>query len=274
MDAAHLIYAQLLKDNCFWSFRDAADTHLLQLPHGNSVTAPENAIFRIESRVDEYIRLMDASEEVMNVDRENYNEYAINVDRYLHNAVDRQPISLESWSSEKVENLCSGELELLINKLRKYMRAIRHSLDDIPGISSDLCMHRIHLEDGSKSSIEHQRKLNPNLKEVGKTEILKLLDAGVIYLISDSNWVSPMHVLPKKGGITVVKNDKDELIPMRTVTDHRMCIDYRKLKAAPRKDNFPLPFIVQMLEWLAHHQYYCFLNGYFRFFQIPIHPDD
>ena len=115
------------------------------------------------------------------------------------------------------------------------------------------------MEDDSKSSIEHQRRLNPNLKDVVKKEIMKLL----------------VHVVPKKGGITtVVKNDRNELIPMRTVTGHRMCIDYRKLNAATRKDHFPLPFIDQMLERLAHHKYYCFLDGYSGFFQIPIHPDD
>ena len=85
-------------------------------------------------------------------------------------------------------------------------------------------MHQIHLEDDSKSSVEQQRKLNPNLKEVVKKEIIKLLDAGVIYPISDSNWVSPMHVVPKKCWITVVKNDKNELIPTRTVTEHRVSI--------------------------------------------------
>ena len=71
-----------------------------------------------------------------------------------------------------------------------------------------------------------------------------------------------------------MKNEKDELIPTRTVTGHQMCIDYRKLNAATRKDHFPLPFIDQMLERLANHQYYCFLDGYSGFFQIPIHPDD
>ncbi|KAL0734144.1 hypothetical protein Bca4012_010354 [Brassica carinata] len=135
-------------------------------------------------------------------------------------------------------------------------------------------MHRIHLEDESMTSIEHQRRLNPNLKDVVKKEILKLLDAGFIYPISDSKWVSPVHVVPKKGGITVVKNDKDELIPTRTITGHRMCIDYRKLNSASRKDHFPLPFIDQMLERLANHPFYCFLDGYSGFFQIPIHPND
>ena len=71
----------------------------------------------------------------------------------------------------------------------------------------------------------------------------------------------PVHVVPKKGGITVVKNENDELIPTRTVTGHQMCIDYRKLNAATRKYHFPLSFIHQMLERLANHQYYCFLDG-------------
>ncbi|KAG7559513.1 Reverse transcriptase domain [Arabidopsis thaliana x Arabidopsis arenosa] len=133
---------------------------------------------------------------------------------------------------------------------------------------------RIHLENESYPSIEPQRRLNPNLKEVVKKEILKLLDAGIIYPISDSTWVSPVHCVPKKGGMTVIKNSKDELIPTRTITGHRMCIDYRKLNAASRKDHFPLPFIDQMLERLANHPYYCFLDGYSGFFQIPIHPND
>ncbi|XP_013624639.1 PREDICTED: uncharacterized protein LOC106330764 [Brassica oleracea var. oleracea] len=126
----------------------------------------------------------------------------------------------------------------------------------------------------STSTSQHQRRLNPNLKDVVKKEILKLLDAGVIYPISDSKWVSPVHVVPKKGGITVIKNDKDELIPTRTVTGHRMCIDYRKLNSASRKDHFPLPFIDQILKRLANHPFYCFLDGYSGFFQIPIHPND
>ncbi|CAA7046799.1 unnamed protein product [Microthlaspi erraticum] len=154
-----------------------------------------------------------------------------------------------------------------IDKVRKYHKPKLR-------ISPELCTHRIILEDESSSSIEHQRRLNPNLKEVVKKEIMKLLKAGVIYPISDSAWVSPVHVVPKKGGITVIKNEHDELIPTRTITGHRMCVDYRKLNSSTRKDHYPLPFIDQMLERLANHQYYCFLDGYSGFFQIPIHPDD
>ncbi|KAG7559515.1 Integrase catalytic core [Arabidopsis thaliana x Arabidopsis arenosa] len=172
------------------------------------------------------------------------------------------------------DELNTDQVNLLLTELRKYRRAIGYSLDDIKGISPNLCTHRIHLENESYSSIEPQRRLNPNLKEVVKKEILKLLDAGIIYPISDSTWVSPVHCVPKKGGMTVIKNSKDELIPTRTITGHRMCIDYRKLNAASRKDHFPLPFIDQMLERLANHPYYCFLDGYSGFFQIPIHPND
>ncbi|GJU57782.1 reverse transcriptase domain-containing protein [Tanacetum coccineum] len=89
-----------------------------------------------------------------------------------------------------------------------------------------------------------------------------------------SSWVTPIHVVPKKGGMTVVLNDNNELIPSRTVTGWRVCIDYRKLNDATQKDHFPLPFIDQMLERLYGNEYYCFLDGFLGFFQIPIAPED
>ncbi|GJW91880.1 reverse transcriptase domain-containing protein [Tanacetum coccineum] len=112
------------------------------------------------------------------------------------------------------------------------------------------------------------------LQDVVKNEIVKLLDSGLIYPILDSSWVSPIHVVPKKGGMTVVLNDNNELIPSRTVTRWRVCIDYRKLNDATRKDHFPLPFIYQMLERLCENEYYCFLDGFSGFFQFPITPED
>ena len=123
-------------------------------------------------------------------------------------------------------------------------------------------MHKILMEENAKTSIEHQRRLNPIMKEVVKNEILKFLNAGFIYAISDSPWVSPVHVVPKKGGMTVVRNEKNELIPIRTVTGWRVCIDYKKLNISIRMDHYPLPFIDQMLDRLARHPYYCFLEGY------------
>ncbi|GJY03748.1 reverse transcriptase domain-containing protein [Tanacetum coccineum] len=130
------------------------------------------------------------------------------------------------------------------------------------------------MEDYFKPSVQPQRRVNPNIKEVVKKEVIKLLDAGLIYPISDSSWVSPIQVVSKKGGMTVVKNEKNELIPQRTVTGWRVCIDYRKLNNTTRKDHFSLPFIDQMLERLARHEYYCFLDGFSGYFQIPIAPED
>ena len=93
-----------------------------------------------------------------------------------------------------------------------------------------------------------QRHLNPNMKEVVRREVLKLLDAGIIYPISDSKWVSPTQVVPKKSRVTVMKNEYNELVPTRIQTGWRICIDYHKLNITTRKDHFPLPFWDQVLE--------------------------
>ncbi|GJR11160.1 reverse transcriptase domain-containing protein [Tanacetum coccineum] len=134
--------------------------------------------------------------------------------------------------------------------------------------------HKILMEDDSKPKIQYQRRVNPKIHEVIKKEVIKLLDAGLIYPISDSPWVSPVHYVPKKGGITVIENENNELIPTRLVTGWRVCISYRKLNDATRKDHFPLRFMDQMLERLARNEYYCFLDGFSGYFQIPIDPQD
>ena len=112
------------------------------------------------------------------------------------------------------------------------------------------------------------------MKDVVRKEVLKWLNAGFIYAISDSPWVSPVHVVPKKGGFTVIRNERNELIPTRTMTGWRVCIDYRKLNIATRKDHFPFPFIDQMLDRLAGHPNFCFLDRYSRYNQISIAPKD
>ncbi|GKD59508.1 reverse transcriptase domain-containing protein [Tanacetum coccineum] len=111
-------------------------------------------------------------------------------------------------------------------------------------------------------------------EEVVKKDVIKLLDAGIIYPISDSPWVSLVQVVPKKGGMIVVRNEKNELISQRAVTGWRVCNDYRKLNNVTRKDHFTLPFIDQMIERLAGHDYYCFLDGFSGYFQIPIALED
>nr|GEY10475.1 reverse transcriptase domain-containing protein [Tanacetum cinerariifolium] len=130
------------------------------------------------------------------------------------------------------------------------------------------------MEDDYKPTVQHQRRVNPKIHEVIKKEVEKLLDAGLIYPISDSPWVSQVHCVPKKGGFTVVENEENELIPTRLVTRWRVCIDYRKLNKATQKDHLPLPFMDQMLEILARNEYYCFLDGFSGYFQIPIDPLD
>ena len=90
------------------------------------------------------------------------------------------------------------------------------------------------------------------------------------YAISDS----PIHVVPNKGGFTLIINEKNELIPTRIVTGWRVCIDYRKLNITTRKDHYPLPFIDQMLDRLAGHSHYFFLDGYSGYNQISIAPED
>ncbi|KAH9680288.1 hypothetical protein KPL71_026499 [Citrus sinensis] len=168
----------------------------------------------------------------------------------------------------------TGQEQSLVDLLGKYRRAIGWTIADIKGISPSICMHKILLENCSSNSVEHQRRLNPIMKEVVKKEIIKWLDVGVIYLISDSSWVSPVQCVPKKGGITIMANEKNELILTMTVTGWRVCIDYKKLNKATRKDHFPLPFIDQMLDRLTGKQYYCFLDGYSGYNQIAIALED
>ena len=93
------------------------------------------------------------------------------------------------------------------------------------------------MEPDAKPVVDHQRRLNPKMKEVVRTEILKLLEAGIIYPIADSRWESPVHCVPKKGDITDVPNDKNEFIPQRIVMGYRMVIDFSNLNKATRKDH-------------------------------------
>lgn len=186
---------------------------------------------------------------------------------FLGEKVREKPVVIAS-------DLLPEQEDQLVKLLQKHQKAIGWSLHDIVGISPAMCMHRIDLEEGAKPVREAQRRLNPSMQAVVKEEVLKLLKEGIIYPVPTSQWVSPVHVVPKKGGITVEINAKGEKVAVRKTTGWRMCIDFRKLNQATKKDHFPLPFIDQMLERLAGHQYYCFLDGLGGYYQIPIAPED
>ncbi|GKC35334.1 DNA-directed DNA polymerase [Tanacetum coccineum] len=129
---------------------------------------------------------------------------------YMHG--DRSfPIIISSELSEK-------EKISLLQVLEKRKGTIAWKMSDIKGISPSYCTHKILMEDDFKPFIQPQRRLNPKVQDVVKNEIVKLIDSSLIYPISDSSWVSPIYVLPKKGGINVVLNDDNELISSRTVT--------------------------------------------------------
>ena len=153
-------------------------------------------------------------------------------------------------------NLSEHEEERLLKTLKKHRAAIGYTLDDLKGISPTLCQHKINLEEDAKPVRDHQRRLNPKMKEVVRKEILKLLEAGIIYPVADSQWVSPVHCVPKKGGITIAPNDKDELMPQRIVTGYTVVTDFCKLNKATSKDHYPLTFIDQMLERLSKHTHF------------------
>ncbi|GJR03823.1 DNA-directed DNA polymerase [Tanacetum coccineum] len=149
------------------------------------------------------------------------------------------PIIISSKLSKK-------EKMLLLQLLEKHKGEIAWKMSNIKGISPSYCTHKILMEDDYKPVIQPQRHLNPKVQDVVKNKIVKLLDLGLIYPISDSSWVSPIHVVPKKGRMIVVLN----LISSCTAIGWRVCIDYRKLNDATQKDHFPLPFIDQMIERL------------------------
>ncbi|GJU75195.1 reverse transcriptase domain-containing protein [Tanacetum coccineum] len=140
------------------------------------------------------------------------------------------------------KDLKDEEKAALLKVLKSHKRAIAWKLSDIKGVSPEFCTHKILMEEDYEPSVQSQRRVNPKIHDVIKKEVEKLLDAGLIYPISDSPWVSPVHCVPKKGGMTVITNEENELIPTRWSRDGR----------------------------LAGNEYYCFLVGSRVYLQIPI----
>nr|GEU92775.1 reverse transcriptase domain-containing protein [Tanacetum cinerariifolium] len=147
------------------------------------------------------------------------------------------------WPVIISKDLSVDEKTALIKVLKSWKQAIAWKLTDLKGINPEFCSHKILLEEDYEPKVQNQRRVNPKIHDVIKKEVEKLLDAGLIYPISDSPLVSPVHCVPKKGGMTVVTNDENESVPKRLVTGWRVCINYQKLNEATRKDHFPLPFM-------------------------------
>ncbi|RVW82161.1 Retrovirus-related Pol polyprotein from transposon 17.6 [Vitis vinifera] len=164
--------------------------------------------------------------------------------------------------------------DCLLEVLRRCKKAIGWQIADLKGINPLVCTHHIYMEDEAKPVRQPQRRLNPHMQEVVRAEVLKLLQVGIIYPISDSPWVNPTQVVPKKSGITVVQNDKREDVSTRLTTGWRVCIDYKRLNAVTRNDHFLFPFIDQVLERVSGHPFDCFLDGYSWYFQIEIDVED
>nr|GEW37322.1 reverse transcriptase domain-containing protein [Tanacetum cinerariifolium] len=188
---------------------------------------------------------------------------------------------------EKMMEIFMDDFSVFWNSFENYLSRLDKMLQRCK--DTNLCLNWEKSHFIVKEGIVLGHKISKNGIEVAKAkvdviaklphpttikEVEKLLDAGLIYPISDSPWVSPVHCVPKKGGFTVVKNEENELIPTRLVTGWRVCIDYQKLNEATRKDHFPLLFMDQMLERIAGNEYYCFLDGFSWYFQIPIDPRD
>nr|GEW95971.1 reverse transcriptase domain-containing protein [Tanacetum cinerariifolium] len=166
----------------------------------------------------------------------------------------------ENFSEFRQTNQFAGAVSSIPGIVNHYMD---QRMNEAVKVAIQIQSDRLH---DYSPKVQSQRRVNPKIHDVIKKEVEKILDAGLIYLISDSPWVSPVHCVPKKGGMTVFTNDEKELVPTRLVTGWRVCIDYRKLNEATPKDHFPLPFIDQMLERLTGNEYYCFLHGFLGYF--------
>nr|GEX84253.1 reverse transcriptase domain-containing protein [Tanacetum cinerariifolium] len=176
----------------------------------------------------------------------------------FHGAIKTDSSGVDKLPVFIAKDLKDDEKEALLKVLKSHKKAIAWKITDIKGIDPRFCTHKILMEEDYKLMVQSQRLVNPIIHEVIKKEVIKLLDAGMIYLIFDSPWVSPIHCVPKKGGITVVENENNELIPTRLVTEtpfvfSKDCIDAfetlkNKLTEAP---------ILIVLDWNLPFELMC-----------------
>ena len=171
------------------------------------------------------------------------------------------PYSMEEFGSSTIEifpsrtlninkNLEKLQQEELTKTLQKHFAAFAWECIDMKGIDPKTCIHHIYIEKNSKPINQPQRRMNPNLREIVKEKLQKLLNVNFIYPISNSQWVSPLVIVPKNNG------------------KWRVCIDYQELNKATLKYHFPLPFIDQVLDTLAGKKYFSFLDGFSGYNQI------
>nr|GEY99463.1 reverse transcriptase domain-containing protein [Tanacetum cinerariifolium] len=143
------------------------------------------------------------------------------------------------WPVRIAKDLSVDEKIALIKVLISRKQAITWKLTDIKGIDPEFCSHKILLEEDYVPKVQSQRRVNPKIHDVIKKEVEKLLDTGLIYPISDNPWVNPVHCVPKKGGMTMVTNDENELVPTRLVT--RWLLSNTNRSKRPEKDHIHLP---------------------------------
>jgi len=153
-------------------------------------------------------------------------------------------------------SLSTSEEEQLCNLLRENLEAFAWNYKEMKGVHPLVCTHHIYIKEGCKPIRQPQRRMNLALKDIVKEELQKLLDVGFMYPIADSEWVSPLVLVPKKNG------------------KWRICVGYKELNKATKKDHFPLPSIDQVLDGMAGKKLFSFLDGYSGYNQIQIFPED
>nr|GEY04200.1 DNA-directed DNA polymerase [Tanacetum cinerariifolium] len=247
-----------------------------------SLTLFEGSDFILEE-IDAYLKDDSVSLEIDHADCDPKEDICL-IEKLLNDDPFQLPSKdLKQREVVKAKYSIEEPLELELKELPSHLeyaylegvdKAIAWKITDIKGIDPRFCTLKILMEEDYKPTVQSQRRVNPKIHEVIKKEVIKILDAGMIYPISDSPWVSPIHCVPKKGGIIIVEIENNELIPTRLVTGWRVCIGYRKLNAATRKDHFHLPFMDQMLERPAGNEFYCFLDGFSGYFQISVNSPD
>jgi hypothetical protein len=253
------------------SFKDEIEDELINYFICDSSIVTQNTHHRL-IRVFDPITQEDMSSEMFSETTKNQNDSAVTTTAVTTNVVttDDETIELFSKFSSKsiaVEievgktlninpNLSTTETCRLTKLLIEHKEAFAWDYMDMKGISSELCTHHICIKEECRPIFQPQRRMNPNLKEIVKEELQKLLNADFIYPISDNECVSPLVIVSKKNG------------------KWRVYVDYRALNKATQKDHFPLPFIDQVLDNLAGKKIFSFLDGFSGYNHIKIAPQD